>query len=168
MSAAQDAKERREWYKAHGICYKCGTADALKGKTLCADCADRQADYAAKNYWANKAEHLAKRHERQKKRSAERKAQGLCVVCGKREAQKGRTRCAICAEKDRRKQLKHSRKIGRIPYDLRVSPDVCYICLGEPMEGSRLCADCYKKSCEHLEIGRSKIKWENHPWRAKK
>lgn len=46
--------------------------------------------------------------EYQRERKARLKAQGLCIKCGKRPAEAGKTRCRECA--DREKLLEHKRK----------------------------------------------------------
>ena len=46
--------------------------------------------------------------ERHHRQTAERRARGLCVKCGKRPPEPGRTRCEPCAAKKRQQKERHA------------------------------------------------------------
>jgi len=83
-------KRRRKQRKEMGICRDCG-AFVETGKTLCAECLEKARTRAAKFSDV----YAVKREERYQ----ERKANGICVVCGKRKAYNGTIRCKKCKEK---------------------------------------------------------------------
>jgi len=89
-------RERREWYKARGICCQCGNEYAEIDRTLCAACAKAQHDKQEKSDPGRR-----KCYERALKRKEERYAAGLCTVCGKRPYREGHKNCEICAKKQR-------------------------------------------------------------------
>lgn len=70
-------KELYEHYKENGICVKCGAAWSLAGHVLCGDCA-KKAELVQKRYDPDGS----KKRERMAKIRDERRAKGLCLVCG--------------------------------------------------------------------------------------
>ena len=93
-----------EYYKKIGICPHCRQYKPAEGKVYCPNCLDEQATLQmirrAKISEEEKQADRAKQRENAKIRYKERKAQGICVECGKRRARKNRTKCAMCADKD--------------------------------------------------------------------
>lgn len=107
--------ERYYWYKSHGICPGCGQNKAVKGKVYCISCAEAQAALQM----ARRARMTDEQHREEVKRITklkqaqyfERKAHGICTVCGKKPAESGRTRCKRCAEKNREwARMKYARR----------------------------------------------------------
>lgn len=100
------AKARYEYLKARGRCVKCAKP-AFAGRTLCAECLYkktlRNIDYVLTD------EQKAKEYRRKKERYLERKAAGLCVICGK-PAANGCVRCVECLLKDRLAQREYARE----------------------------------------------------------
>ena len=98
---------RYEWYKSHGICPRCGQADAVKGKVYCLNCLDKEA-VATMIY---KATHDTKEKNRIfcKRRYDKATKSGICVRCFKRKARKGKVTCKICFNKVREKQAMYHR-----------------------------------------------------------
>ena len=80
-------REQRADYKAHGICISCGRNDAEIGHVLCKACIAN-----AKLRQQCIDPDGSKRREYKKQLRESRKAQGLCIECGK-PAWRGRTRC---------------------------------------------------------------------------
>ena len=78
------------FYKAAGICVKCGQNWSEPGHVACANCARKE---AARQRRADPDG--AKRRERNRRLRDARRAAGLCVQCG-RPAEAGRARCARC------------------------------------------------------------------------
>lgn len=92
----QYLRERRAWYKEHGICICCLTNWAAPGRTQCEMCTKRIAERADQRD-PGRVKRRAYNRERRNKLIAE----GLCVNCGKRAALEGQTRCFTCARKRR-------------------------------------------------------------------
>lgn len=84
--------ERYQWLKTHGYCVKCGSEKAFGGRVCCADCLYkmqmRAIQYAESSPDAEerRKRHNARQAEWARQRRARRKAAGICVCCGKREA----------------------------------------------------------------------------------
>ena len=93
-------RERRAWYKEHGICCQCGSAPARIDRTLCEACAQAQHD---------KQEKCDPGRKRSQQRNIERKERrfeaGLCVNCGKRPHREGHKCCEWCAKKQRDRDM---------------------------------------------------------------
>lgn len=160
--------ERYEWYKAHGICPVCGQNDPMPGRIRCADCiykdGERKYKFLAKETPEEKEKRLARQRKKSKKRYEERKAQGLCVMCGK-PAYKGGVLCYECTIKAKKRDAERWEKIGitKLP-----KPEgVCLICDKPVKEGFRYCEEHYQKKCITLAKNREKIDRENHPWKVK-
>lgn len=92
--------ERREWYKAKGICYRCGQSFARPGKVLCAPCAKSIYDRRERRDPGRKRE-----AEIVKRRSEAWYEMGMCKRCGKRTHREGRMTCTVCAKKQREKDI---------------------------------------------------------------
>ena len=88
--------ERREWYKAHGICCQCGASPARLDRTLCADCAKIQHNRTERSDPGRRRDYT-----RTVERKADRYAAGLCATCGKRPYRPGHKSCELCAKKQR-------------------------------------------------------------------
>ena len=93
---------RYEWYKSHGICPRCGQADAAKGKVYCLNCLDRE----SVSTMLYKASHdTSDRNKAECRRRYYRaKESGFCVRCHQRKAREGKVTCQICFNKVREKQ----------------------------------------------------------------
>ena len=96
-------KDEYQFYKAHGFCVICRHNKAIKGQTKCATCKEKALRYQ-RGYVE---EHKAKIKETQKiyqyARYHRLKDAGLCVICGKTPAEKGKSRCTECFAKERKK-----------------------------------------------------------------
>lgn len=90
--------------KAQGVCVKCGIQDAytFMGRSLCADCADKENKRVRKAYSSRKEKIL----EYNKNKYNQRKENSICVDCGKRKAVKGETRCIYCKNKSNKSKQK--------------------------------------------------------------
>lgn len=99
--------ERYKWLKAHGICVKCGSEKAFNGRVCCVDCLYkmqmRAIQYAESSPDAEerRKRHNARQAEWMREQRAQRKAAGMCIRCGKREALDGRVRCERCTYLER-------------------------------------------------------------------
>ena len=81
--------------------------------------------------------------ERYRRRTAERRAQGLCPTCGKRPPAPGRSRCEPCAAKKRPAELaRHRRRVAA-----RIAARMCPKCgKRPPAPERRLCGACAEKT----------------------
>lgn len=97
--------ERKEW----GVCVECGKKPPFEGRVRCEDCLCR--DLLAHH----KTTDSPKRKENLKKLRDERKAAGLCIICGK-PAYKEHTRCYECYLRNKRASDKYreQHKTGRV------------------------------------------------------
>lgn len=90
----QYQRERRAWYKEHGICTNCLTNWAVPGRTQCMTCTKLIAERADLRDPGR-----LKRRAYNRERRVRLIAEGLCVNCGKRPAIEGQRRCPACARK---------------------------------------------------------------------
>ena len=147
-----DYQLRYYHYKSHGICVRCGQMDARQGRLTCANCADTKSDRDRIYYQIKRDEINDRVKTGNRERYARRKAQGICVTCGKRTAAEGHTNCGICAAKARDKQYARAHRDGmrrsrQDQYD-RVS---CAYCRKPVVKGKCFCADCLEKKHRVLE-----------------
>ena len=155
--------ELREWYKAHGICVCCGQENvAVSGETLCLQCKFKYRE-SNRRYYANHKNELKHKVKDQKKQLyKERKEQGICVTCGKHEAQTGKVRCGKCLAKDRRMHIKKARAEGVLPHSMLGNGEYCYTC-GKPANGAKLCPKCLETSRRTIAYARIFVKkgWQS-------
>lgn len=155
-------KELREHYLSHGICPHCGCNDLQKGYKLCLEC--RMKDIERQRKKVRTDEQRKKNADTQKRLAAKRKADGICVRCGKRNAD-GFTHCAICRAKKAAKQREYNRRQGMMPIELR-GEGYCTRCY-KPTEG-KLCSECYAKLVQQAAYMRSKQDNSFHVWKKKR
>lgn len=88
-------QERR---KAAGICIDCKKAKASPGRVRCADCLAKERIHS-KKWRMNKSidEYEEKILAPRRARRQRLKEAGICVICGKVDAEDGMTRCKACA-----------------------------------------------------------------------
>jgi len=171
MTQAERNKERREFYKAHGICCQCGREKAAKGRSYCLNCLDMISvyNYRYRATWSEekKAEFLEKAAKSRKRLYDERKVAGICVDCGKKNSEENRIRCGICLDKQRRRQEEIRRRNGIIPRALYGVDGNC-ACCGRPIRGEneKCCERCYEKITKAGVKGRANIDYKAHRWRA--
>ena len=88
------------WYKEHGICTDCHHREAIRGQILCPDCRDKKNLAKYIRYQKHKEEINEKNKICSERRRAKRKAEGLCVSCGK-PLDTNKTRCKCCLIKNK-------------------------------------------------------------------
>lgn len=154
--------ELRAWYKAHGICVSCGQQNAVQGETRCLECKFKYRESNSQYYVKHKEELNRKCRDRGKQLYDERKERGICVRCGKRKAQTGKVRCAVCLAKDRQAHIKKSRAEGVLPHSMLGNGEYCYTC-GKPVDGTKLCPKCLETSRRTIAYARTFIK---NGWKA--
>ena len=112
----QRRKDRERFHRrtaervAAGLCPKCGKAEPLPERRLCAGCAEKRNRTSRARDARLRVEGTprrdpakARRYERDRSRrqNAERHAAALCVRCGQAPAMPQRTMCAGCLDKQR-------------------------------------------------------------------
>ena len=88
------------YYSENGICVKCGQAFSLAGHVLCGDCT-KKANMAQKKYDPDGS----KKRTRMKALREQRKAEGICAVCGKNPVEPPHVSCPKCLEIGREREL---------------------------------------------------------------
>lgn len=113
MNARDGMKRLRDERRERGICTMCGLTKPEHGHKICRECLDRSKAYSAK--W--RASHPDKVRERTRKHNAlaktirvERKANRICVICGKNKPRGWKVTCESCLEKRRLSELKRTMK----------------------------------------------------------
>lgn len=148
--------------KERHLCVLCGKQDAytLSGKIRCYDCSQkwnkRNREYT-RNYSQSHKDKIKEYRDTLKKN-------GICVVCEKNPAVKGKTRCSVCATRQNFRQAQ--RNAERNP----TLPDGCLRCHHNPRKpGFKVCERCYEQMIRTQAIGQEKIREtmsrENHPWK---
>lgn len=98
---SDNGKSRREWYRSHGICNRCGQMWADAGYRTCKACRRKNKRSRDKNDPGRERWKEARRKLR-----AERIAQGLCTQCGA-PAVEGLKYCQRCLEARRDSSRKY-------------------------------------------------------------
>lgn len=147
------SKELYNWYKEHGICARCGGADAVKGKTRCVTCADKEAELH-RRYWERqkKDKDRAKKKAEyfrayQKERYKRLKEAGLCVDCGKPQTKASTVYCLECYVKYNRRREARKNDIAR---NERKAYGMCYVCAEPVGKCGTMCDKCYEMVCANL------------------
>lgn len=98
---------RYSWYKSHGICPRCGQANAAEGKVYCLNCLDKEAVstmiYRLTHDTAEKNRRFCK------DRYYKAKEEGICVRCLKQKARSEKVICQSCFNKIHEKQAIYQR-----------------------------------------------------------
>jgi len=153
-----DENEYRKLLKKAHLCRECRKQDAftLAGHSRCAECRARNTELTAKIRKNNP------QHERDiaKKRYYERKARGICVNCGKRKVEQGKSWCKVCVAKHNKKRaLEAYAKMCEAEYK-----GLCRKCKTKPrLKEKKLCQDCYDKMLANIQKANeaNKIKRES-------
>lgn len=155
--------ERREWYKAHHICPKCGQNAAFGKFVQCEVCLEKTALSNLK-YADKQPEYEARRRPKRKQQYEERKATGICTVCGKHDAVNGQL-CTECwnRRRKRREKEKVERKRPGEHFRERVSAGICMYCCEPVVEGYCFCE---KHLPGAIESGRRCGKSHSTTWRT--
>jgi hypothetical protein len=93
-----------------------------------------------------------------------RKAEGICVRCGKRKVSGSYVNCVICRKKTAEKQREYNRRQGRMPGELR-GEGYCARCY-KPIDSGRICPECYEYLVKQAAYMRSKKDNNGHIWQT--
>mgnify|MGYP006874657936 CR=1 FL=1 len=153
------SKERREWYKAHGICANCGCEKARPGFATCYVCKAREIEHNRQNWQRNGHKYKEKNRIHSKELYDSRKKLGMCTKCGKVQAKPGRAKCEKCLRIDSERHKKANYGKCVIPKNQFPSLGRCYNCGKSPlMPGKKQCEECYQKSLVSLKKARQAVK----------
>lgn len=155
------------YLKSLGVCTRCGREDAFPGHIYCPSCMEKNQKKSRDYYHQLSAEDkelmLKKARKRKKDRYQQRKADGLCVSCGKK-AVKG-VFCLECYIKNKKGNQKRAKKkkiaMGGDPRELRTEKGLCRFCEEPALPGHRLCEKHYSRALERARHARQ----FNRHWR---
>lgn len=148
-------QELYAWYKQMGICPQCGTNKAALNRVRCEECLAKNAESEDKH---RKIKPITSRKTYNKNLREQRKENGLCIWCGKPICSTSTVYCIDCKIKNQRRNDKRKSGIERSE---RHEYGLCYICGKRAVEGKRLCADCYKRSCDNLPDSKGGVNYWN-------
>ena len=101
-------KSAYDWYKAHGICPKCGRREADQGFVWCVVC---RAKYRALYNWKSRRSYIENPEmyrDFARRRRARYSAAGLCTQCGKRPPREGLQSCQECADQRKLRRMRQA------------------------------------------------------------
>lgn len=124
-------------------CLRCGEKDAytMNGHIYCAECTEWYKEYAR----ARTAGNRQAINERIRVRTAERRQNGECIVCGVKLADNSvYAMCEKCRQKHKAYRRKAYEAEGHISRTQAEYMGLCKRCCHEPMmDGKKLCKKCY-------------------------
>lgn len=154
-------KEYRKLLKQNHICRNCKKQDAytLNGRTYCAECAEKNAEQKrnARKKDGGEKDRIACRKHQEKNRKEHK-----CVYCGRKlQEDYNYKTCVYCRAKNRKYLEQRRREAGMISWDMRCSSDICFQCgKNPPIEGKRLCKECYEKKVQTCMPIFEKMAWK--------
>ena len=134
--------EKRAALRELGICTECGSVKVYGDEKICPEC-------AARKYTLNRRQKRNPEKESQyhKNRRQKLKESGICVKCGKRKAENGKTRCGICNAIERKRAKEYrGRDIDRSE---RPAYGMCYFC-GKSISKGKICKECSERVTKNL------------------
>lgn len=142
-------KENRKALINIGICPRCGKNKLWGDEKMCLECKEKMYEY-------NKT-HRTKSHKNYNKI---RKDNGMCIKCGKNAPVPGKTKCALCAQRERTRAREYRMRKG-IEVDRWERPAYgkCYIC-GAEITSGRICKRCKDRIVSSLSKGNKNSLWE--------
>lgn len=142
--------EYRKRLKAAHLCRECKKVDAytLGGRTVCAECAARNAARQRERR-QDEADHVnALQRESRAALKQRRREAGLCTQCGRAKTGPGDT-CGIC--KARRSRQQREYRIANGVNWPRGGNGFCWLCNKRSViPGKRLCQVCYDERMRYL------------------
>ena len=134
-------QKNRNALKDMKMCPRCGKNKLWGDEKMCIDCRERIYEY-------NKFH----RSSMNKNYNKIRKEAGICIKCGKRPAVSGKTKCAICAEKERIRAREYRMRKGiDVDRSERPAHGKCYLCGNPVKSGCKVCEKCYQIISENLQ-----------------
>ena len=139
--------EKRKGLRELGFCPECGKRKIYCGEKLCIVCAEKKLANNRKRRSENRESIRRQQSIYHQRRYAALKEKGICVKCGERPAEVGKTRCAICnvKESERAKRIRGT----TISRSERPNYGLCYIC-GKEISAGKLCQECSDRAQNNL------------------
>lgn len=134
--------EKRAALRELRICTECGSRRVYGDEKICPECSARK--YASN--LKQKRDH-EKENQYHKNRRQKLKEMGICVKCGKRKAENGKTRCGICNAKERQRAKRYRGQW--IDRSERPAYGMCYFC-GSHISKGRICSECAERVTKSL------------------
>jgi len=146
-------KQNYDYCKAHGICVMCKKRVSMLGSIFCSACAEKRSDryYTMVSTAEGRKKYREEQNGYYKIRAAKRRAEGVCVVCGKRPVKAGRQSCELCLLK---KSMRRASKCSEIPRHERPAYGMCYICGDALFEDHKVCERHY---VQYLKINEGNL-----------
>lgn len=141
LGRAKTKKERREWYKSHKICPRCGRNEAFGNYVHCAECLEQISLGNQRTYMKNKGDIYSRRYVQKKRELREKRREvGLCPFCGK-PAVTGRFCLKHHIKNIERNERRRTGKTYGEAFRERMNAGLCMYC-GEPqVEGYKFCKE---------------------------
>lgn len=154
------SKRHREKMKKEGRCLYCGKEDAytIIGRVRCFDCSEKER--IRKIQYRNDPDKSEKERIKRIRRKGNWIEDGKCPLCGRKNT--GRYKyCQYCRAKDKRRKQKN-----RENKSFTRGTTLCWQCNKEkPIEGKKLCAECYKVALRNIEIAnKARMKKRIYPY----
>ena len=130
----------KEYLKKRGICVSCGKNPAEPNRVQCMECAGKRMD----RYYeqgGNTDKQRERNREYWREKSKQRRADGVCIRCGKRKPEEGKATCRHCLNKNKLYKERHREKVIR---SQRTLYGLCYICGKPALPNMGVCKDCYE------------------------
>ena len=138
---SERGRKNRQFYAELGLCHKCGKNRVFGSEKRCPECRAKVSAYEAGRIRTDRERE--KDNSRRRRRYQESREQGICVGCYKLKAVPGKTRCGICAEKERRRERQRYVPAA-IPRAERNLYGLCHTCSNRlDMDGMKICSKCY-------------------------
>lgn len=138
-------KENRKFYRQYHICTYCGKIKVFGSERICPECRVKQNNERKPLTEEQKQKYGERFKIQQKTLYQQRREQGICTRCGKRQAEYGKAKCGICLAKD---VEMHKRKRFDKPNikEYRKENRLCYYC-GQPIDTDKgqVCSSCLER-----------------------
>ena len=152
----QYTRESRAFARSMGFCPECKKEKLVGEEKICLKCSTRR--YANKKPYTEEQRIRYNKRLREKQNALykQRREQGLCGECGKRNAEEGKSRCRICLNKNAETHRK--RKYNQVNIkEYRKENGLCYFC-GETVDTKfQICQKCHDKCVEQGKKGKSHL-----------
>lgn len=141
-------QEVRQNQDAYNLCTMCNSEQRWGDYKYCYDCLLRVRDYNKAQ--RSKEGRKAKINAHVKRYRESLKADGLCVLCAKRKAIDGKTRCQVCNAKERRRSEERRREQGILPTNEYNEYGLCCICHKPLDRDGKACKECAERCYSNL------------------
>ena len=142
----RETMETRHWYQDNHICPRCRKNSIMGDEKNCPECRAKATNGTAALRDRDRESYNAKQRILHKSIYQKRKEKGLCVRCGKRNADYGYFTCGICRDKGRTaKRIRY----GKPDREDRYLQGLCYFCDNPVKPGYKVCEEHYQRNVEN-------------------